>query len=180
MTMQRLVVELSAIPDQGLWRDFRSSAQALGISDPDLAVVQPIDISCQFYKVDRDIAVQGTMRSTLRLTCGRCAEDFAQRLDVVLNAVYLPIQEASSERAKELEEDVDSTTDVYSYVEQVIDIAEMARDKLLLSIPLQPLCRAGCQGLCPSCGLNRNIVSCQCAEEKLGSPFELLKGLRFS
>jgi uncharacterized protein len=178
--MQRLAVELSAIPVEGLWRDFRSSAQDLGTSDHDLAIVQPIEIGCQFYKVDRDVAVQGTMRSTLRLTCGRCAEDFMQPLEVALNAVYLPIQEASSERATELEEDIDSTTDVYAYVEQVIDIAEMARDKLLLSIPLQPLCRVGCQGLCPSCGLNRNIVSCQCAEEKLGSPFELLKGLRFS
>jgi uncharacterized protein len=178
--MQRLVVELSAIPDEGLWRDFRSDARELGISDPDLAVVQPIDIGCQFYKVDRDVAVQGTMCSALRLTCGRCAEDFVQPLEVALNAVYLPIQEASSERAKELEEDVDSTTDVYLYAEQVVDIAEMARDRLLLSAPLQPLCRVGCQGLCPSCGLNRNTVSCQCAEEKLGSPFELLKGLRFS
>jgi uncharacterized protein len=178
--MQRLVVELSAIPDEGFWRDFRSSALALGINDSDLAVVQPIEIGCQFYKVDRDVAVQGTMRSTLRLTCGRCAEDFGQPLEVALNAVYLPIQDGSSERAKELEEDIDSTTDVYLYVEQVIDIAEMARDKLLLSLPLQPLCTVGCQGLCPSCGLNRNVVSCQCAEEKLGSPFELLKGLRFS
>lgn len=178
--MQRLVVELSAIPDEGLRRDFRSDVRELGISDPDLSVVRPIDIGCQFYRVDRDVAVQGTMRSTLRLTCGRCAEDFVQPLEVALNAVYLPIQEASSERAKELEEDVDSTTDVYLYAEQVIDIAEMARDRLLLSVPLQPLCRAGCKGLCPSCGLNRNVVSCQCAEEKLGSPFELLKGLRFS
>jgi uncharacterized protein len=178
--MQRLVVELSAIPDEGIRRDFKTGGQALGVSDPDLAVVQPIEIGCQFYRIDRDVVVQGTMRSTLRLTCGRCAEEFVLPLNVALNAVYLPIQEASSERAKELEDDVDGTTDVYSYVEQVIDIAEMARDKLLLSIPLQPRCMVGCQGLCPACGLNRNTVSCQCAEEKLGSPFELLKGLRFS
>jgi uncharacterized metal-binding protein YceD (DUF177 family) len=178
--MQRLEVELSAIPDEGLCCEFRSSGQTLGINDPALAVVQPIEIGCRFFTVARDVVVQGTMRSALRLTCVRCAEDFVLPLNVVLNAVYLPIQEASSERAKELEEDVDSATDVYSYVEQVIDIAEMARDKLLLSSPLQPHCMVGCQVLCPACGLNRNIVSCQCAEEKLGSPFELLKDLRFS
>jgi uncharacterized protein len=178
--MQRLTVEVSAIPHEGMWRDFKSSGRALGLSDPEPAVVQPIEIGCQFYKSDHDVIVQGTMRSSLRLTCGRCAEEFVLPLNVSLDAVYLPIQDASSARAKELEEDVNSTTDVYSYAEQVIDIAEMARDKLLLSIPLQPHCRAGCKGLCPSCGLNRNIVSCQCAEEKLGSPFELLKGMRFS
>jgi uncharacterized protein len=178
--VQRLVVELPLIPDEGLRQDFRSSAQELGITDSDLAIVQPVEIGCQFYKIDRDVAVQGTLRSTLRLACSRCAEDFVLPLEVSLNAMYLPIQDASSERAKELEEDVDSTTDVYLDIDQVIDIAEMTRDKLLLSIPLQPLCGVGCQGLCPSCGLNRNVVSCQCAEEKLSSPFELLKGLRFS
>jgi uncharacterized protein len=178
--MQRLVVGFADIPDEGMRRDFRSSGQELGISDPDLAVAQPIEIGCRFYKVDRDVIVQGTMRSTVRLLCGRCAEEFVLPLNVPLDAVYLPTQDAASERVKELEGDIDSTTDVYAYAEQVIDIAEMARDKLLLSIPLQPHCMVGCQGLCPSCGLNRNIISCQCAEEKLGSPFELLKGLRFS
>jgi uncharacterized protein len=91
--------------------------------------------------------------------------------------VYFPTHEIASERAKELDE---GTSDVYSYAEQVIDIAEMVRDKLLLSIPLQPHCMVGCKGLCPTCGVNRNVVGCQCAEEKLDSPFERLKGLRFS
>jgi uncharacterized protein len=113
----------------------------------------------------------------VRLTCSRCAEEFEQPLRVDLDAVYLPMQAISSERAKELEE---GETDVYAYAESVIDIAEMVRDKLVLSIPLQPHCMVGCKGLCPSCGVNRNAISCQCAEAKLGSPFEPLKGLRFS
>lgn len=175
--MQQLAVELSAIPHEGIAREFRSSGKALGISDPELAVVLPIDIACQFFKVDREVVVQGSLRSAVRLTCGRCAEKFVLPLCITLGAVYLPIHEISSERARELEEDV---TDVYSYAEQVIDIAEMVRDKLFLSIPLQPHCMVGCKGLCPSCGVNRNAIGCQCAEEKLGSPFELLKGMRFS
>jgi uncharacterized protein len=175
--MQRLVVELSAIPHERISREFRSSGKTLGIGDPELAVVLPIEITCQFYRVDREIVVHGSLRSAVRLTCGRCAEEFVLPLSIALEAVYLPIHEIASERAKELEE---GTTDVYSYAEQVLDIAEMVRDKLLLSIPLQPHCMVGCKGLCPSCGVNRNAVSCQCAEEKLGSPFELLKDVRFS
>jgi uncharacterized protein len=113
----------------------------------------------------------------VHLTCSRCADEFEQPLRVALDAVYLPMQALSSERAKELEV---GEADVYGYAEPLVDISEMVRDKLLLSIPLQPHCMVGCQGLCPSCGINRNTVSCQCAEEKLGSPFEPLKGLRFS
>jgi uncharacterized protein len=174
--MQQPAVELSAIPHEGLSRAFRSSGKALGIGDPELAVVLPVEVACQFSRVDREVVVQGSLRSAVRLTCGRCAEEFVLPLSIALEAVYLPIHEISSERATALEK---GATDVYSYAEQVIDIAEMVRDKLLLSIPLQPHCMVGCKGLCPSCGVNRNAVSCQCAEEKLGSPFELLKGLRF-
>jgi uncharacterized protein len=174
--MQRLTVELSAIPHEGISRRFTSTGVALGIVDSELTVVQPVEIACRLYKVNHEVVVRGTLRSTVRLTCSRCAEEFEQPLSVPLEAVYLPMDEISSERATELEE---GGADVYSYAAQVIDIAEMIRDKLFLSIPLQPRCMAGCKGLCPSCGANRNARSCQCAEEKLGSPFELLKSLRF-
>jgi uncharacterized protein len=175
--MSRLTMELSAITAEGISQRFTSTGIALGLVDLELAVSQPIELECQFYKVKREVVVLGTLYSAVRLTCSRCTEEFEQALHVMLDAVYLPVQELSSERARELDEGV---TDVYPYTEPVIDIAEMVRDKLLLSIPLQPHCMGGCKGLCPSCGVNRNTVSCQCAEEKLGSPFELLKGLSFS
>jgi len=111
----------------------------------------------------------------LQLACSRCAEEFVQPLSVALDAVYLPLDELSSARAKELEE---GEADVYPYADQVIEISAMVRDKLLLSIPLQPYCMAVCKGLCPSCGVNRNVISCQCGAERLGSPFEALKELR--
>jgi uncharacterized protein len=175
--MQRLIIELSAIPHEGISQRYSSTGSALGIVDAELSVVQPVEITCHFYKVDHEVVVQGSLRSAARLTCSRCAEEFEQPLSVALDAVYLPTPEIASERAKELEE---AEADVYPFAEQVIDVAEMVRDKLLLSIPLQPHCMVECKGLCPSCGVNRNVVSCQCAEEKLGSPFEPLKGLRFS
>ena len=175
--MPRLIMELSAIPHEGISQHFTSSGSALGIVDTELSVTQLVEIECQFYKVDQEVIVQGNLRSAVRLTCSRCAEEFEQSLSVPLYTVYLPMHAISSERTKELEQ---GETDVYAYAEPVIDIAEMVRDKLFFSIPLQPHCMVGCKGLCPSCGVNRNTISCQCAEEKLGSPFEPLKGLRFS
>jgi uncharacterized protein len=175
--MLRLVIELSAIPPEGISQHFSSTGPGLGIADTDLRVIQPVEIDCRFYKVDQDAFVQGSLWCAVRLTCSRCAEDFEQPLSVPLDAVYLPSQAMSSERARELDE---GEADVYEHAEAQLDIAEMVRDRLLFAIPLQPLCRVGCKGLCPSCGVNRNTVSCQCAEEKLGSPFEPLKGLRFS
>ena len=175
--MQRLVIELAAIPSEGITRQFSSTGADLDIDEPALKVVRPVAIECQFFKVNREVVVYGTLRSAVRLTCSRCTEEFVQPLRIPLEAIYLPAHALASERAREIEE---GDADLYSYTEPVIDIAEMVRDKLFLSVPLQPHCMAGCKGLCASCGVNRNLISCQCAEERLGSPFELLKGLRFS
>ena len=175
--MLRLSMELSNILSEGTSRHYTTRASALGIVDTEFSVVQPVEIDSQFYKVDQEVVVQGILRSAVRLTCSRCAEEFEQPLRVALTAVYLPLPAISSARAQELEA---GETDVYAYAESVIDLTEMVRDKLLFAVPLQPHCIVGCKGLCPSCGANRNMISCQCAEEKLGSPFEPLKGLRFS
>jgi uncharacterized protein len=175
--MPQLTIELSAIPGEGTTRQFVTTATELGVAEADMVMVQPLALSCQFLKINREVVMQGALRSAVRLACSRCAEEFALPLDIALDATYLPAHEMTSERAKELEE---GTADVYSYAEPVIDISEMVRDKLLLSIPLQPHCMIGCKGLCPSCGVNRNAISCQCAEERLSSPFEQLKGIRFS
>ncbi len=174
--MHPLIIELREIYTEAITRQFAVTAGALGMAGPEWELAQPIDIGCQLFKVDGDVVVHGTMSTALRLTCSRCAEEFTRPLRVALDAIYLLEHEGSSKRAKELEE---GEADVYSYAEHVLDLAEMVRDRLFLSIPLQPHCRAGCKGLCPLCGVNRNLTTCQCAQEGLESPFQLLKGLRF-
>jgi uncharacterized protein len=175
--MRQLSVDLHSISPEGVSRRFSSPATALGIDEADAMIVHPLTIACQFVRINREVVVQGTLRSAVRLSCSRCAEEFVLPLTLALKAIYLPVPDLSSEQVRELEDDL---TDVYSYTESVIDLSELVRDKLLLAMPLQPYCMAGCKGLCPACGVNRNMVRCQCAEEKFGSPFDLLKGLRFS
>lgn len=175
--MQQLVVDVSSIPYDGITYRFSGTLAALGLDSQDVALARPFDLECQLVKVNWEVVVHGRLRSAVRLNCSRCAEEFILPLTLALDAIYLPAADLSSERVQELEDDL---TDVYPYVESEIDLVEMIRDKFLLSIPLQPHCTTGCKGLCPSCGVNRNTVHCQCAETKFGSPFELLKELRFS
>ena len=46
--------------------------------------------------------------------------------------------------------------DAYPIDHDVVDLAPLARDAILLDLPLAPLCRADCAGLCPYCGTDRN------------------------
>jgi uncharacterized protein len=47
-----------------------------------------------------------------------------------------------------------------------LDLGEAVREQILLGLPLKPLCREDCQGLCPRCGKDRNLGPCGCAPEE--------------
>ena len=55
------------------------------------------------------------------------------------------------------------------YEEEEIDLGHLIREQFYLAMPMKPLCRPDCQGLCPQCGVNRNTTECAC-ECALGGP----------
>ena len=48
------------------------------------------------------------------------------------------------------------------YTGDVLDVAGLVRSETDLALPMKPLCRADCRGLCPVCGGNRNVTDCRC------------------
>ncbi|MBI3327108.1 MAG: DUF177 domain-containing protein [Nitrospinae bacterium] len=173
--MRQLVIELSEIFDEGITRHCIIAGATLGIAHHEVALTQPVDVDCQLFKVNRDVVVHGTIGITLRLLCSRCAEEFTCAFRNPLDAVFIPAEETSPKREKALEDD---ETEALTYVGRAINLAEMVREKVFLSVPLQPLCALRCKGLCPHCGVNWNLTTCQCVQEELESPFQLLKELR--
>ena len=45
------------------------------------------------------------------------------------------------------------------------DLRLVAAEQILLNLPLKPVCREGCRGLCPTCGTNRNRIECDCRRQ---------------
>jgi len=60
----------------------------------------------------------------------------------------------------ELEDDDVSMT---FYRDEEIDLSELLREQFYLVLPMKPLCRPDCKGLCSQCGVNLNIETCQCS-----------------
>ena len=52
--------------------------------------------------------------------------------------------------------------EVYVIEDDFIDLAPLAHDAIFLDLPLAPLCREDCKGLCPFCGIDRNEERCDC------------------
>jgi uncharacterized protein len=58
-----------------------------------------------------------------------------------------------------------------------IDLAPLIREFALLEIPISPICKPDCKGLCPVCGENLNETDCGHRPESNDSPFAVLKDL---
>ena len=61
--------------------------------------------------------------------------------------------------------------------QQVLDLSEAVRQYREIELPMQPLCGPDCAGLCPTCGRDLNMETCQCPQEPADSRWSALAGL---
>ena len=52
------------------------------------------------------------------------------------------------------------------------------REQFYLALPMKPLCRESCRGLCPECGTNLNTGTCSCVREWTDPRLDGLRALR--
>jgi uncharacterized protein len=80
-------------------------------------------------------------------------------VEAALDLRYFPATELSSEEDREVkEEDLETSY----YRDDHVDLNELLREQFYLALPMKPLCRDDCRGLCPECGANRNTDACAC------------------
>jgi len=121
-------------------------------------------LSCHVSKTCETVRVSGEVRTDLDLPCHRCLERFPYRETVPLEIVLSPLQgedeSPSSEEESMTEGDLTEDMSFSFYRGNSIDLSEIVREAMVLSIPIRLLCRETCKGICPQCGQNRNLQSC--------------------
>lgn len=85
-------------------------------------------------------------------TCARCLEPFS-----------LTVPFAIMEEFREEPGPVDSELEYSRFTGDRIILDELVADAISVSLPMVPTCREDCEGLCPQCGVNWNVASCECA-----------------
>jgi uncharacterized protein len=143
--------------------------------DPDYRVTSPVRLSMDVEKAGSNtFRVTGHVLAQLELDCGRCLEPFDLPVDAAFELRYVPQAEQAEENERALAED-DLTTAFYS--EGVLDVIDLLREQFQLVLPMKPLCREDCKGLCPECGTNLNRGTCDCAPHWEDPRLAALKGL---
>ena len=147
-----------------------------------LVSISPVRLEGEISSLDGEFLLDATLSFSGELECSRCLADygFTERQPVHLR---LRRREAGKPpgRGPAAEEEIPASEpeiDEVFYDEPILPFEEIAREQVLLLLPLKPLCREECLGLCPTCGSDRNLASCACAEEKIDPRLEVLKSLK--
>jgi len=145
-------------------------ADAFDLKGEDFRVMAPVQLTARVTKDGEKIRLMGRLRATLETDCGRCLDPFTIPVDSKLDMLFLPdadaVQVPAAGQAEDDETEVrEADTGVAFYKNDTIDLGEMMRDEFYLALPMKPLCRVDCKGLCPVCGVNWNRETCTCKAE---------------
>jgi len=132
---------------------------AFGADQDGFTVAAPVTLTFDVYKDKDQFRLVGRVQTTLELPCSRCLEPFTWSVDPAFDLRYQPHATNTGEGEIEVEED-DLTTAFYE--RNTIDLGHLMREQMYLALPMKPLCREDCRGLCPACGANRNVAPCTC------------------
>ncbi len=137
---------------------------------------EPVRGRVKLTRTNQGILVDARLATAVRLECSRCLEEVVAPVKMHIEEEFLPTVDLETGLPAEPPEG--SEAEAFTIDEHhILDLDEAIRQYLLLSLPLQPLCRADCAGLCPTCGKNLNEGQCDCPAEPVDDRLAPLAGL---
>ncbi len=128
----------------------------------------PLELDLRLESVVEGVLVSGTVSGTASGECVRC-------LDPLTAPVVVDLQELYAHPGREIEED-DDTEPLPEMDGVLVDAEPAVRDAVVLALPLQPVCRDDCPGLCTQCGV-RLADQPGHGHDKVDARWEALQGL---
>src|SRR5258705_9023433 len=163
-----MIVRVPDIPTEGL---SVTDASALGSVYRDPAW-RLLDVNLRIERDGSDVFVTGELRAAVSQACGRCLEPSPGEVTAPVDVRLVP-RPSTADNVELAPDDLD----VDFYDKDEIDIGALIEAETTLALPMKPLCREGCLGLCPVCGGNRNVVACACPPRPTDPRLAVLKDL---
>jgi uncharacterized protein len=170
-----MLIEVSKIPPEGL--HVALPAEELDLGNSAGLWEGPASVRAELYlgRSGRGLLIGGTFVGDVALICSRCLESFRfQAQDRFDLYCALGLQAPEGEERELAVDELDMT-----YIEEGrINTDHLLRENVLLGLPVQPVCREDCRGLCSRCGANLNLESCGCQDPHLDPRLTILRKLR--
>jgi uncharacterized protein len=127
--------------------------------DPSATVV----VSLRLESLTDGIVVDGELRAPWADSCRRCLAPASGEVVCDVGELYQVVV---------------TDPDAFEIIGDQIDLGSMIRENLLLEAPIAPLCRPDCAGLCPTCGVDLNIATCDCDTAEMDPRWDALSQLK--
>jgi uncharacterized protein len=137
---------------------------------------QPIEIELRIESVSEGVLASAHIESIAVGECGRCLDRLEFDISEDFSELYEYEKDHRGKKAKKTE-DADEV-DVRHMVGEEIDLDGPIRDAIFLNLPLNPLCKADCEGLCPDCGEKIENLPKDHSHEKLDARWAALGDLK--
>jgi uncharacterized protein len=150
------------------------------VEGADFECAEPVQGRLTFTNSGDLLLIDGTVRTSVELPCDRCLEPARLPSEVTIEERF-PLEEVARPRLPAEEEvEFDNTLATVIHLDAgkpILDLDELIRQQLVMSLPIQILCNPDCRGLCAQCGANLNEEACGCEPETSSSPLAGLAAL---
>ena len=116
--------------------------------------------SVSFLRTDKGVWVSASLRSELLCTCSRCLDEHRQPISMAIEEEFFPLVEAAMVGRPSRPGGGDDAFNIDR--NHILDLTDAVKQYALLSMPMKPVCRADCLGICIRCGANLNEGGCVC------------------
>jgi uncharacterized protein len=158
-------MEFSEVLEEGWWQPDPEDDQILGLD-------APLRVRAKVSKVADKFLVEGTIRGRIRIRCDRCLEPFHREMESRFHVYLVVPREGTDQEEVEL---LDEDLEVDFIKGDTVDLSDMVREQIYLSLPMRSICKETCRGLCPVCGANLNETPCLCRKAEGHPAFSKLR-----
>lgn len=130
--------------------------------------------SVRMVRTHQGIWVQGQLTVRVVQDCSRCLTDFNLTLELEIDEEYFPEFDLRTGRRELPPDDWEG---FYIGADHILDLAEATRQSALALLPLKPLCKSDCIGICDRCGADRNSKACDCYVADIDPRWAALRSL---
>lgn len=157
--------------DIGAFRNIEDEVDIFLEKDGEDGNPQKVLFKGSISNVGETFLLRGTLNAKVALCCVRCLSMFPFEEETSIEEEYT---EQTQPYSSEMQWNTDELNVFSGYT---IDISDVLRDTLLIHLPMRPVCKEGCAGLCQTCGKNLNEDACACPKDAVDPRFTKLKSL---
>ncbi len=123
------------------------------------------------------LLLEGTVETELEMTCYRCGVLYRQPVHAEFQEDFVVQPPVAHGQPLKIEEEEAPDARLFFPGTLDLNLDELLRQSILVSLPLKPLCAEDCAGLCPTCGARRAEGPCACAPDTTNPQLAVLQQL---